>query len=463
MAFVMLDNTTDLVDVLLNQYKEYKSIIFSKSVQSGKTSDIIALVNVTYKESATIFISDKNTALTSQTNSRVRTCGWTVENFRDASKTGNAYNCISTIKDSMGKKKLFHTMMEINNLRVLYAVLSIIDCPVTLIIDEADKNRNVSEFDADDEDSLPIITKLLLKIKNTLLAKEDGSRVIFVSATPQSLLVSEKDEKRLVIYKKPYNNYIGAGLDHTPNLEVIVGVRDNPITSTKRWTNSQEDCRSNTYRPAINSAIDRFLDMQSKDTSVKQLMLVSLESRNRNQQEVAKYIKSITTPDDDLGVIVFNGESDDVDCLLSHAIKINPHKKIVIIAGFMASRGVSFTDFSDADNKFELCIQVHYTKADDPLNSAAQAMRIFGPARRTITRPIMICNRICAEDLMYNFQEAYRIVKDLACGETEVMTKAYNSRRPLTQKYNFRYMVQSTRRGILLYETRNEDAHKLVI
>lgn len=462
MSFVELENTRELSDTLRDDFVNANNVVLVKPVQGSKTSDVLKLVEITHKTSATVFISDRNKSLTAQTNGRARTCGWSILNFSDVAKKGNPYESLNVIRESMGKKRLFHTMMEINNLTVLYSVLSVIDVPVTLIIDEADKNRNVANFEEDEEDSLPVITRLILKIKNMLLSKNNGSRVVFVTATPQSLLVSEKDERRLVIYKKPYNNYVGAGLNHTPNIEVIIGVRDNTISSTNRWTNSIKDCQYNTYRHAIASGVDRFMKLESKDTTVKQLMLITLESRNRNQEKVAEYVKTLVG-DSEVGVLVFNGESRDIPTLLSEAIKYNKNNKIVIVSGFMASRGVSFTDFSDADNKFELCIQLHYTKAIDPLNSAAQAMRIFGPARRTITRPIMICNRICAEDLMRNFSEAYRVIKELAQGNETILTGSYSTYRPLTQKYNFRYMQQYNYGNILLRASNNPEDHELVV
>ena len=120
-------------------------------------------------------------------------------------------------------------------------------------------------------------------------------------------------------------------------------------------------------------------------------------------------------------IVVFNGTNKFTKgMMLSEIINEAKTTKICIIAGFMAARGVSFTDFSDPNNKFELCLQVHNTKQTDPLNSALQAMRVFGPGRRTITRPMMVCNSICKEDLQFNFVEAYRVVRDLAMGQTEI-------------------------------------------
>jgi hypothetical protein len=121
-------------------------------------------------------------------------------------------------------------------------------------------------------------------------------------------------------------------------------------------------------------------------------------------------------------------------------------RKVIIIAGFMASRGVSFTDYSDKENQFEIIIQVHYTKKFFPLNSSLQNMRVSGPARRTVGRPVLICNHWCAEDMKVNFLESYRIIKEIA--ETNCATLGmYNSSRPLTQPYNFRYLKQGHRTG----------------
>ena len=54
--FLMLSKDTEVKDVLI-EYKSYNSIILMKSVQSGKTSDVLKTVSHFYKESAIVFIS----------------------------------------------------------------------------------------------------------------------------------------------------------------------------------------------------------------------------------------------------------------------------------------------------------------------------------------------------------------------------------------------------------------------
>ena len=77
------------------------------------------------------------------------------------------------IKDGVGKKRIAHFLMEINNLNSLFLLLLAVETlPVTIVIDEADKNRNTEsaskketdEEEADANDLAPV-TKLLLKIK----------------------------------------------------------------------------------------------------------------------------------------------------------------------------------------------------------------------------------------------------------------------------------------------------------
>lgn len=189
-------------------------------------------------------------------------------------------------------------------------------------------------------------------------------------------------------------------------------------------------------------------------------MLVSVESRNDPQARCGSFISEYLASEnrDDVSIVVFNGANKTYKgWLLSDIIKNCANRKIIIIAGLMASRGVSFTDFSDPENKFELVVQVHNTDISVPLNTALQAMRIFGPARRTVTRPVLVCNKICAEDVKYNFQEAYRVVRDLASDLPEIDRGEYDLARPLTQVYNFRYMQQSDRGSYLLFKSRDEN------
>jgi len=68
--FVALTRDMEVAPLLQNDYKAYTSILLWRSVQSGKTSDVLKLAEVFYKTSAILFISDKNSALASQTNGR---------------------------------------------------------------------------------------------------------------------------------------------------------------------------------------------------------------------------------------------------------------------------------------------------------------------------------------------------------------------------------------------------------
>ena len=73
--FITLSKDTEVKDILA-QNSSYSSFILWKPVQSGKTSDVLKLAEVFYKESAIVFISDKNTALAGQTTGRARTLGF---------------------------------------------------------------------------------------------------------------------------------------------------------------------------------------------------------------------------------------------------------------------------------------------------------------------------------------------------------------------------------------------------
>jgi hypothetical protein len=167
-----------------------------------------------------------------------------------------------------------------------------------------------------------------------------------------------------------------------------------------------------------------------------------------------------------VSVVVFNSDTkESSEVTLASLIlqeKLRGFSKVIIIAGFMAARGVSFTDFSDKDNQFELILQVHYTKKDFPLNSSMQNMRLFGPARRTVSRPALICNSWAAQDVSVNFAESYRIIKELA--ENGFATQgAYNPQRPLTQPYNFRYLKQGWVRERFIYPSTNEADHLPIV
>ena len=474
--FVVLDNTnTDIWEYI----KDATNILFVKPVQSGKTSDVLKVVEHLYKTHIIIFVSDKNAALAGQTNERSKIIGYSVKDFRDIGNLGEAYKyMLSNSNDTLsgkGRRRIAHFLMEINNVQMLIQLLTIIpdNIPIALIIDEGDKNRNVDgeatsfiDEDDDTDDSevkLPPITAGLLTCKNILHDKKNGSKTIYVTATPQGVMCSEKDDDRLVVYKKPYDNYTGVGLEHKHNLDIVKSMLNNNCKARDRWTG--DDRWSNSWYSGVIQAIEKFETLGTKDDSIKQLMLISLENRNVVQGRLAAVCRSLITRENDnnIGIIVFNGiNKDKMNPLLSDRIKACPQKKIIIVAGFMAARGVSFTDFSMPDNKFELVIQVHAAKKTDPLNSSMQAMRIYGPARRTVSKAILFCNQITWEDNTYNFLEAYRVCKELAEGKRTVYQNRYNPERPLTQKSNLRYMKQGFSDNILLFESYDPADHEPV-
>jgi hypothetical protein len=468
--FLMLSNSTEVKDVLI-EHKSYTSIILFKSVQSGKTSDVLKTVSHFYKESAIVFISDKNTCLASQTNSRARSLGFEIVNYRDDIRLGKF------LKESVGKKRIIHLLMEINNLKQLEDILDMLeDLPVTVVIDEADKSRNTIEanerkqskkknIESDDEDtldeepvadgsSLPPVTMLLLQIKN-MVKSRSNSRTIFVSATPAAILTAEKDDW-LVLYKQPYQNYVGIGIDHPANIVLDGRIVENRCKARNRWTGDYMDQAYNSFYPAVSFATEQFVkaaNKQEEGSDIVQLCLISLENRKIQQFGMAEVIKRHLNElgaSNKVGLFVMNSETkESSEETLADLIKQQKDlgfRKVIIIAGFMASRGVSFTDYSDKENQFEIIIQVHYTKKFFPLNSSLQNMRVSGPARRTVGRPVLICNHWCAEDMKVNFLESYRIIKEIA--ETNCATLGmYNSSRPLTQPYNFRYLKQGHRTG----------------
>ena len=476
--FITLSRDTEVKDVLAS-HPESKSIVLWKPVQSGKTSDVLKLAEVFYKESALVFISDKNTSLAGQTNDRAKVLGFDVVNYRDDIKLGKF------LKESVGKKRILHLLMEVNNLQKMEDLLFMLDeLPVTIVIDEADKSRNTIEanekkakknedaWDEDEEENadgsmLPPVTLLLLQIKNMVKTREN-SRTIFVSATPAAVLTAEKDDW-LVLYKQPYNNYVGVGIDHPAHLHLSDNIAENTCKARERWTGNANDQRFNTFYHAVSFGVDQFLKApnRAEDQSITQIMLVSLENRKLQQFRMAEIIgQQIKDADYSTGVVVFNSDTkENADTTLASLIageKAKGYKKVIIIAGFMASRGVSFTDFSDRDNMFELILQVHYTKKNFPLNSSMQNMRIFGPARRTVSRPALICNKWAAEDIRQNFGESYRIIQELA--ENGFATQGnYNPQRPLTQPYNFRYLKQGWMPNKFIYPSVNEADHLPIV
>ena len=471
--FTVLDRDTEVKDVLFEN-PDFTSIILWKPVQSGKTSDVLKLAEVFYKESALLFISDKNTALAGQTNGRAKVLGFEVTNYRDGDRLGKV------LRNGVGRKKILHLLMEVNNLKAVITILEVLeDLPVTVVIDEADKSRstelaNKKKLDEEEEEelevadgsSLPPVTLMLLQIKN-LLKNRENSRTIFVSATPAAVLTAEKDNW-LVMYKEPYKNYVGVGINHPAEIHVSkTYIPENRCKARERWTNGRNDQLLNSFYGPLTYGVDAFAKSvnRSEDENITQIMLVSLENRKAQQFQMAEFVKNqlMELGANHVGVEVFNSDTkEDSTTTLADIIKSNGKKKVIIIAGFMASRGVSFTDYSDKENMFELILQVHYTKKSFPLNSSMQNMRIFGPARRTVNRPMIICNDVCHEDINRNFSESYRIIRELA--EYGFATQGYyNPQRPLTQPYNFRYLKQGWKPECFIFPSTNEADHLPIV
>ncbi len=461
--FVRLDDT---VDDLFAIIRAANNIVLVKPVQAGKTAEVIRIIEHTYQYSVTIFLSDKNTALAGQTNKRTTGMGWKVADFRDCNSPKEA---MKYLRGSIGQRKMAHFLMEVNNIETLIMVCESLSEPITLIVDEGDKNKNVvfannDQNEAVDDDSMPPITKGIIACKNILKERADGSKTIFVTATPQGLLVSEKDEDRLVIVKEPYKNWVGVAYNHPANFNIVQAIRFCSCKARDRWTNNGEDVNYNTYAMGVIEGLDRFEKMDTKDDSIKQIMLISLENRNAAQARLAHFVRRNLLNSNAVDLIVFNGENKDkATPLLADKIAASDRKKIIVISGFMAARGVSFTDFSDTNNRFELVLQVHAAKKTDPLNSALQAMRIFGPARKTVARPTLVCNKTTADDCAINFLEGYRICQEIAEGKKTIAQGKYNSARPLTQAYNFRYFRQGRGWDSLLFESRDPADHEPIL
>jgi hypothetical protein len=469
----MDDSVATSVDKLNNSYK---SLILWKPVQSGKTADSLDLAGMFFKTSVLIFIGDKNKTLDSQNQNRAKVKGFTVQTYMDK------INLPMYLITTCGQKKVLSFMMEINQLNKLESILSVIkDVPITLIIDEADKSRSTSlagtkkkkdskveEVEEEDDEvadaeEMPPVTKLLLRLKNLVRDRKD-SRTIFVTATPMGVLSAEKD-KWCVFYKEPYQNYTGVGLNHPANIHISNNIiRENNCKARDRWTGNMSDVMYNSFYPVLDTACNAMVELGTKDPSIKQLMLISLENRKSSQHKMAEKCREILSNIEggsSIDVIVRNGDT--AENPMPVDIKNSKANKIIIIAGFMASRGVSFTDFSDKENQYELVCQVHYTKPADKLNSSMQAMRIFGPARRTVSRPSIITNRQGIEDLQHNFMESYRIIRDIAeqCEQDRVCISSgsYNTSRDLTQEYNMRYLKQGNVGSRFIYSSLDPADH----
>ena len=481
--FIRLSNK---VDEVWEYVKDAATILYVKPVQSGKTGQAYKLMAHMFKTHIIIMVSDKNKALAAQTNKRGMAFGWTIKDFSDGSDLMTIYTFLmkygEQIRKGQGKKQIMHFLMEINNVNILMQLLVILpkDIPICLVIDEGDKNRNtvtdVSDDtdDVDDEEkAMPPITRGLLICKNQLFDKQNGSKTFYITATPQGVMCSEKDQHRKTVYQEPFNEYSGAGLNKSPDIELVNCMERQTCKARDRWTGDSEDTYNNTYYPGVVNAIQRLEKMGTKDSSVKQLMLVSLENRNAVQDRLAFFIKDTIqyAYKDSIGIIVFNGEVKNKDKempLLADKIRAMKQRKIIIISGFCAARGVSFTDFSDAENKFELVIQVHAAKRNDPLNSSLQAMRIYGPMRRSIqddyqrgSRPILFCNSVTEQDNRHNFREMYRICQELAEGNKIIYSGQYDVKRKFVQDFCFRYMKQEGG-YILLRESSDLEDHKRI-
>jgi hypothetical protein len=370
--------------------------------------------------------------------------------------------------------------MEINNLRTLIAYLEETSRAITLFVDEGDKSRNTIDAGVQDEEEdedgevikekraskeeMPPISKLIMVAKNEV--KRLGGKTIFISATPMGILTSEKDDW-LVVMQDPYLNYTGVWDNHSANVRINAALPNNKCKVSERWTGTSQDRWSNTWRNPVQRSCKAFSESKNHEPHIKQIMLISLEQRNAQQElmgrECAMVMKELGV---NIPIVVFNGETKDADTTLAHVISQQRSNKIVVIAGFCASRGVSFTDFSNKNNQFELIIQVHASKKQQPLNSITQAMRIFGPARKTVNTALLICNEDLEEDVRVNMLESYRIVRELAEGNLNVRRGQLNPKRKLTQNYNYRYLVQRERLSnyysyddLLIEESSNPEDH----
>lgn len=453
----LLSDEDSIVETLRNRAN--RNILFVRPVQSGKTKEALIGLNFiqaqevesgSTKASVKIMVGDNNLTLNNQTNSRVQGYDWTVLNFTDFGGVTEIKNRMRTAAEKK-ERIVFSFLMQIDNLQALEQIFSSKFGELnqfTMLIDEGDKNRSSDaskegelafEDEEEEEAAIPPVTKLLLEFKNFLSVK-DGSRCIYITATPLGILSSERSDW-VILYKEPYKNYVGVGYRHNEsnvNVKNIIG--ESTLAVKHRWTGNYEDRMDNTMRPALMTAVKDFVALESKDSSYKQVMLVSLENRKKQQGLMAGEITSWLgrlNASNDVTVIVLNGNTkrreDTVQSLISDA----KTSKVIIVAGFMAARGVSFTEHH---LKYELVAQVHYTKKLQPMNSSLQAMRIFGPARRTIARPILYTNSIGYQDITQNFVEYYRIFAELASGNFKPVIGKYNWQRPYSQLFNFRFM-----------------------
>ena len=454
--FLKLD---DEAEDLFSLIKAVKTIFFVKPVQAGKTSEVFKILEQTYKYSCTVMISTL-TAVAGQTKSRGRTTGWEIVNFTDFT---NQEEIIAFLHKGCGKKKAIQCLMEITNVRAAMLFISLVKCPITLIIDEGDKNRSTDKTKEERKDKtiergLPPVTRALQVCKNRLAKRNDGSKTIYVTATPVGLFTAEKDEDRLTIVKEPFKNWQGVAHNHPCNIEVLRWINPNKCKAGNRWDNSSEDHLKNSYREPVRRAVKMFEELETKDETITQVMLISLETGNVNQENLAKFVKSCLEKPKLFNVIIFNGLYKEDDSLLSDLIDMSYNRKTIVIAGIMASRGISFTDYSNTENKFELVVQVHAAKNSDAIGTSIQAMRIYGPPRKTVSRPTLVCNDVTYKDNKYNILEYYRIVEDLARGIKSVRRGSFDPDRKLVAEECCHYMEQSTGYNIL-QESMNPKRH----
>ena len=473
-AYLVLSNN---VDDVWDYIKDIQTILLVKPVQSGKTGKMYKIIEHLYRTHIILCVSAKNKALAGQTNGRGRVMDWVIKDFSDLGELLAIYEfCMKQaplLKVGKGKKSIIHFLMEYRNIPTLNQLISLLPpwLPICLIVDEADMNRATETVKEEDEDGnevdgeIPPITRGILAAKNQLRAKNNGSKTVLITATPQGILCSEKDEQRVVVYQEAFLNHNGPGDNKNCDIELQNCMRRQTCKAKYRWDGSSEDRFSNAYYDGIVPAVRRLENMGTKDAGVKQLMLVSLEGINVVQERLAVVLKHTISRENRefIDVIVFNGDPSNKDKnqpLLADKVRASNARKIIIVSGFRASRGVSFTEFSDKANQFELVIQVHAAKTGDPLNSSLQAMRIFGPARRTIVRAIMFCNQVTYEDCKDNFREMYRICRELAEGANVIYVGGFNESRLFTQKSNFHYIKRANRYLCLLEISDNPKDHE---
>lgn len=434
MKFLRIGKDEKLFSVLRGEGRGYSSVILVRPVQSGKTSVFLETADSFYREYSMIAIMDKSTPLAQQTYDRAKKLGWTIVTYEPGMKIARM------LKENFGSKFMLCFMMEINNMKTLIAYLEETSRKIMLFVDEGDKSKSTKdakeeELEEDDElneeeleirrraskEELPPITKM------TLIAKNEVTRLggvsVLISATPFSILASEKDNW-LVVFQDPYLNYTGAWLDHPARIRIEPCIPQKGCKVRERWSGTYPDRFNNNYREAVYRSCTAFKNAKTNEPSIMQLMLISLEQFNVQQSLMATECERLFSElGSSIPVMVFNGETKDGK-MLSEMVKdyaLKGHKKLVVIAGYCAARGVSFTDFSDPDNKFELIIQVHASKLSQNLASITQAMRIFGPARRTVNSALLVCNMKLADDVKVNMVEQYRIVRELAEGNINVV------------------------------------------